>query len=152
VLRSDRALRPVDDELVEFELTRFSGHFMPCVQGFEDVQSQTATLDQAVSTILTRCCRAHSGRQSSIDIGKPLPFKEGLTTAEREELVSLRRQMRQVPREFDISKKATAVNPRQGGSKCSHPHNFLAPHCIQWFAICNIFNGRLRERTNLFWH
>lgn len=46
--------------------------------------------------------------QAAIDDGKPLPGKEGLTTAEREELVRLRRQLRQVQTERDILAKATA--------------------------------------------
>ena len=46
--------------------------------------------------------------QAAIDEGKPLPGKEGLTTAEREELVRLRRQLRQVQTERDILAKATA--------------------------------------------
>ena len=41
--------------------------------------------------------------QAAIDSGK-----EGLTTAEREELVRLRRQLRQVQQERDILAKATA--------------------------------------------
>jgi len=45
--------------------------------------------------------------QAAID-GGPLPGKEGLTTAEREELVRLRRQLRQVQQERDILAKATA--------------------------------------------
>jgi transposase len=40
--------------------------------------------------------------------GEPLPGKEGLSTLEREELVRLRRQLRQVQMERDISAKATA--------------------------------------------
>jgi len=46
--------------------------------------------------------------QSAIDEGKPLPGKEGLTAAERAELVQLRRQLRQVQMERDILAKATA--------------------------------------------
>ena len=40
--------------------------------------------------------------------GKPLPGKEGLSSAEREELVRLRRENRQIKLERDILAKATA--------------------------------------------
>lgn len=46
--------------------------------------------------------------QSARDAGKPLPGKEGLSTAEREELTRLRRQVRQLQMERDILSKATA--------------------------------------------
>lgn len=46
--------------------------------------------------------------QDARDRGQPLPGKEGLTTAEREELLMLRRQLRQVQQERDILAKATA--------------------------------------------
>ena len=46
--------------------------------------------------------------QAAIDDVKPLPGKEGLSTAERQELVRLRRQLRQVQVERDILAKATA--------------------------------------------
>lgn len=46
--------------------------------------------------------------QDGRDRGKPLPGKEGLTSAEREELARLRRQVRQLQTERDILAKATA--------------------------------------------
>lgn len=46
--------------------------------------------------------------QDARDRGKPVPGKEGLTSAERDELVRLRRQLRQVQHERDILAKATA--------------------------------------------
>ena len=46
--------------------------------------------------------------QAARDDGKPLPGKEGLSSVEREELMRLRRQLRQVQMECDILAKATA--------------------------------------------
>lgn len=46
--------------------------------------------------------------QAARDAGKPQPGKEGLSTAEREELVRLRRENRQIKMERDILAKATA--------------------------------------------
>lgn len=46
--------------------------------------------------------------QDARDHGKPLPGKEVLSSAEREELVRLRRKLRQVEQERDILVKATA--------------------------------------------
>lgn len=46
--------------------------------------------------------------QAALDAGKPLPGKDGLSTAEREELMRLRRQVRQLQMERDILAKATA--------------------------------------------
>lgn len=48
---------------------------------------------------------------AAIDSGKPLTGKEGLTTAEREALVRLRRQLRQALMERDILGKETTVCP-----------------------------------------
>lgn len=46
--------------------------------------------------------------QSACDSGKPLPGKEGLATGEREEMVRLRRKLRQVEQERDILVKTAA--------------------------------------------
>lgn len=46
--------------------------------------------------------------RAAVDSGKPLPGKDALTTAEREELARLRRQVRQLQTERDILSKATA--------------------------------------------
>ena len=46
--------------------------------------------------------------QAARDAGHPLPGKAGLTTAEHEELVRLRRQLKQVQTERDILAKAAA--------------------------------------------
>lgn len=46
--------------------------------------------------------------QDARDHGEPLAGKEGLSTAEREELVRLRRENRRLQQERDILAKATA--------------------------------------------
>jgi transposase len=46
--------------------------------------------------------------QTAADIGKPLPGKDVLSTAEREELARLRRQVKRLEQERDILAKATA--------------------------------------------
>ena len=46
--------------------------------------------------------------QDARDRGKALPGKEGLTTAEHEEMARLRRKVRQLEQERDILVKATA--------------------------------------------
>jgi transposase len=46
--------------------------------------------------------------QAARDEGRPLPGKEGLSSAEREELARLRRQVRQLQMERDILAKACA--------------------------------------------
>ncbi len=58
--------------------------------------------------------------QAAIDAGKPLLGKPGLTTAEREELARLRRQVRQLQMERDILAKATAwFAGKSGGTSTS---------------------------------
>lgn len=52
--------------------------------------------------------------QEAIDRGKPLPGKEGLTSAEREELNRLRRENRQLKLERDILSKAAAWFANKG--------------------------------------
>jgi len=54
--------------------------------------------------------------QAARDAGKPLPGKEGLSTAEREELARLRRENRQLKMERDILAKATAWFAAKNGS------------------------------------
>jgi len=54
--------------------------------------------------------------QAAIDNGKALPGKDGLTSAEREEVARLRRQVRQLQMERDILAKATAWFAGRNGS------------------------------------
>jgi transposase len=58
--------------------------------------------DCTAQTIINWVARA------AVDSGKPLPGKDVLSTAEREELTRLRRQVRQLQMERDILGKATA--------------------------------------------
>lgn len=46
--------------------------------------------------------------QAAIDAGQPLPGKDGLSSAERGELMRLRRENRRLQQERDILAKATA--------------------------------------------
>lgn len=59
--------------------------------------------------------------QAARDAGKPLPGKEGLTSAERDELARLRRENRQLKMERDILAKATAWFARK--SDVSSPNS-----------------------------
>jgi transposase len=58
--------------------------------------------------------------QAAIDAGKPLAGKNGLSSAEREELNRLRRENRQLKLERDILSKATAWFAARG-EKTSTP-------------------------------
>jgi transposase len=58
--------------------------------------------------------------QEAIDRGKPLSGKDGLSSAEREELVRLRRENRRLQMERDILAKATAWFAAKG-EKTSTP-------------------------------
>lgn len=61
--------------------------------------------------------------QAARDAGKPLPGKAGLSSAEREELVRLRRELRQVKMERDILAKATAWFARKSDAGSSSSSN-----------------------------
>jgi transposase len=63
---------------------------------------------------------ANWAAQAAVDRGKPLPGKDGLTTAEREELNRLRRENRQLKLEREILSKATAWFAARG-DKTSTP-------------------------------
>ena len=58
--------------------------------------------------------------QAAIDKGQPLPGKDGLSSAEREELNRLRRENRRLQTERDILAKATAWFAARG-EKTSTP-------------------------------
>lgn len=58
--------------------------------------------------------------RAAADAGKPLPGKDVLTTAEREELARLRREVKRLQTERDILAKATAWFARQS-EKTSTP-------------------------------
>ena len=58
--------------------------------------------------------------RAAIDKGKPLPGKDGLSSAEREELNRLRRENRRLQTERDILAKATAWFAARG-EKISTP-------------------------------
>jgi transposase len=116
-------MAPTTFPATQVQLTRVRGHIILCVQGVANVQSQTA-VPGGVQTADGRAgeSRAHTGefsREFNVTAqsitnwvgqaaGKPLPGKEGLSTAEREELSRLRRQVRQLQQEHDILAKATA--------------------------------------------
>ena len=61
--------------------------------------------------------------QAARDAGKPLPGKEGLSSAEREELTRLRRELRQVKMERDILAKATAWFARKSDAGSGNASN-----------------------------
>jgi transposase len=61
--------------------------------------------------------------QAARDAGKPLPGKEGLSSAEREELTRLRRELRQVKMERDILAKATAWFARKSDTGSGNSSN-----------------------------
>jgi transposase len=62
-------------------------------------------------------------RQAAADAGKPRPGNPVLTTAEREELTRLRRQVRQLQMERDILAKATAWFAGRNGSNSTSSSN-----------------------------
>ena len=63
--------------------------------------------------------------QDARDTGKPLPGKEGLTSAEREELVRLRRwlRLRKAQQERDILAKAAAGSAGKSEKSSTRPSN-----------------------------
>lgn len=58
--------------------------------------------------------------QAARDAGKPLSGKEGLNSAERDELIRLRRECRQLKMERDILAKATAWFARKSDAGSSN--------------------------------
>lgn len=68
--------------------------------------SKPAELSRQFGCSIQSIC--HWVAQDARDRGSPLPGKDGLTTAEREELARLRRENRQLKIEREILSKATA--------------------------------------------
>jgi transposase len=71
--------------------------------------------------------------QEAIDRGKPRPGKEGLTSAEREELVRLRREKRRLQMARDILAKATARFAAKGektSTPSSNSRSRTEPTCL----------------------
>lgn len=68
--------------------------------------SKPAELSRQFGCSIQSIC--HRVAQDARDRGSPLPGKDGLTTAEREELARLRRENRQLKIEREILSKATA--------------------------------------------
>src|SRR4029450_3346677 len=62
-------------------------------------------------------------KQDGIDRGKAPPGKEGLTSAEREELARLRRENKRLQMERDILAKATAWFAARGGERAPASSN-----------------------------
>lgn len=80
----------------------FRRQMVELVQAGRSPAELAREFDCSAQTIINWVARA------SVDAGKPLPGKDALTTVEREELVRLRRQVRQLQTERDILSKATA--------------------------------------------
>jgi len=59
------------------------------------------------------------------EAGKPLPGKDGLTSAERDELTRLRRENRQLKMEHDILAKATAWFAITSSKSSGNSHRFF---------------------------
>jgi transposase len=107
-------------------LTRFHGHLILSKEGVRNAPIQTAVSGGVPPPDgRARPDWPHAGElsrefgvtsqsiaawvaQAAADNGKPLPGKDVLSTAEREELARLRRQVKRLEQERDILAKATA--------------------------------------------